>query len=1388
MLIKDLVKLQTNAEFFSDVQLRWFWEPEKNAKLAQGYIFTRQASDSRKSTVDALDAVRFGLTDPGSENRMLFLATFGQGKTHLALAMANFFAKTPESPEVQDLIKSLKFAYNGSAAINNFTDLKERNPKHLVVCLQGDEGGFDLASYFVREVERSLSADLSASAGMLPLWFKTALETIDKSVVPHKDKADAFLAAREMDLPQLRQRLKENDASLYDLVCDLIQHVTGVPPNLGPRLALHNLVSYVCSEYCGAGKPYAGLIVLFDEFNAFMHAYSKRDTAGTPLQDLLNGIANNRETSVFVGFAQRDPMTIVNALTPTNRDALTVEMSRIPQDRRMHLFNNLETVLDAYIGADEATLRSELESAGAWPALEEAEEAALMLFSRRYDRELRWNLETFRKNVTIGCFPLHPLTTALLCSVDLAETGSNARGLLQFVLKSQESIEEQPVAVDGVPTWICATRMVDWFEKTLCSEEIHWEQYQHAVFAGGGDLSDLQKNVLKAMLLHLIAKLPTASVHYERAIALLAGVKENDARTALREMATRNLVERDPINNKYAFFSASGGDRDLREYINRGVENTALKIQTLQEPATISIAGFRSTEVQVDWGNAVDWQANPTLLTSEFFTELHVKGLLAKNRAPVVWLIPRDENDRSQLEAKAQSIVDAACGAIPQPLVVFLPNAPYPGVLEGLRKLQVVEDLPTQRRIEYAAFLQQAKTRINDQIKEQTLALRSGSKRWFAHGSLKAGLEADNVTVEQAVIRRVVTDCFKTAPPSFIQNQKEESAKLRKATLLLSKLVLVNQVSSLDRMLSEQPNEGNLRMAKDILDSVLTVGRPAAWGVIGGGKHLQEPAHNRVRLAWEQLSNAFPPNGAAGNLKEVLETLQKPPYGYDFNTLTLLVCAWIGFHRHDLEITQRGSAFSVARMQSSLDVGKPADFITDLLGNFYRIKRRDPSIALQEINTTLAQVQQLAAHPLSRQEATDAVIKLDEFTKDESNRDHALRPKAVEALERIQSGLKLASDYDTAAEEILSKLTTVRRVNDALSLLNKAQHLPQLSGVTPTKQSVPEIIQTAEETLDKRVAATCKELSTLKSLTDYSLQEEELRSCHKALREKQHLQSKVLEAITALLEAKTALETKLSEGEILARIEAFSAQVPLLELEATLEKLGKIVGGSEAVTARLNAKRGEVSAQITSLAGFADAIDARIEAVQDGNALRNVERDIDVKGALFSGHTASEEKLQTARARCAQLAEYFSTLTQLTGRGLHKPSDLSALLEETAKTRAKFSAGLSSTQLELLDKLEASKQKDAETKSQEASDWLKRIEKAWQEESMKPAELLQRLDNPPTFLPDASRGEVSVLATKIQDKIESNEEEWIVTRFQGISDKARRERLLKRLQDMLAAE
>ena len=1388
MLIKELIRLNTNAKFFNDVQLRWFWDAQKNAELAKGYIFTQQAGENQKSTVDALNMVRFGLTDPGSENRMLFLATFGQGKTHLALAMANIFGKPPDSEEVKWLIESLTHAYGESPAIKNFTDLKERNPRHLVVCLQGDVGGFDLGSYFVRELERSLATELCASGGMLPLWYKTALDTLEASVAPQKTKADAFLEPHEMDLPKLKQRLGQKDASLYDLVRDLIEHVTGVRPDLGSRLSLHDLVDFICLEYCGQGKPYAGLVILFDEFNAFMHAYGKQSPAGAPLQDLLNGIEDNKGKSIFVGFAQRDPQTIVDALPPAKRADLHLEMSRIPPGQRTHLFNNLETILDSYIGANETTLRAELQTAGAWPALEEAEEATQMLFRRRYDRELHWNQEQFRSKVTIGCFPLHPLTTALLCSVELADTGATTpRGILQFVLESQKTIGDLPVATNGVPTWISATRMVDWFEKTLCVQEVQWEQYLKALSDGGGDLPDIQKEVLKAMLLHVIATLPMANVSYDRTIALLAGITQDEAKTALQAMADRNLIERDTANKKYIFLSASGGDRELRDYITREIEQTQLKLKTLQDADVVSASGFKATAVSVDWGSSLDWQAMPTLLTSEFFTEETLKTLLLNELAPVVWLIPRDEDEKSALEAKVQGIVDAACGTVPQPLTVFLPNAPFPGVHEGLKKLQVLADLPAQKRMDFSAFLPGTKIRANGQLKEQMQALQASQQKWFVHTSLTPALQAENLTGDP-LVKRVVMDCFKKAPPSFVTTQREDAPKLRSASALLGKLLLNNQAAHLQEQIQLRPKDGNLKMAENVLDTILTVGRSAAWGIVSNSKHLQEPTNTKVKLAWDELSNMFPTTGSAGELKGVIEKLQKAPYGYDSNVLTLLLCAWIGFHRHDIEITKGGAVYSVTQLQELLNADRPAGFVTELSANSYRIKRRDRSVALQEIQNIFSRVQQISTNPFARQEASDAIVKLGEYLADGGNSDPVMRTRVEETKDRVKGDLDLADAYDAKAQDVLTKLAAVKKVNDSLGLLNKARNLPSCNGVKPNQPPVAEIVATAEAALEKTVEDTCQRLSKLLSITDFGRQDDDLKSCHSDLDGKAHLQHKVTDALAALLQAKSELEAKQSEDATLATIEALSAQVPMSALEKTLETLDTITGGSEKVAARLAAKRKEIADQITALTTFAEGLDSRIESVKDANELRAVEREIDGKAASFAGHGANEAKLNAATARCSRLAEFFSTITPLSQRGLNSPQDLVTVLDDCAAVRQQFSSGLSQAQAELIDQIEASKRNDAEAKGRAAKEWLQGMEKAWAEDGSDPAAFLPKLGGSPAFLPDDAKVALSALRTTVREKLEANDEEWIVSKFQGISDKSRRQNLVERLQGLLSAD
>lgn len=244
----------------------------------------------------------------------------------------------------------------------------------------------------------------------------------------------------------------------------------------------------------------------------------------------------------------------------------------------------------------------------------------------------------------------------------------------------------------------------------------------------------------------------------------------------------------------------------------------------------------------------------------------------------------------------------------------------------------------------------------------------------------------------------------------------------------------------------------------------------------------------------------------------------------------------------------------------------------------------------------------------------------------------------------------------------------------------------------------------------------------------------------------------------------------------------------MLELEKNLEKLSAITGGSETVAGRLAVKRKELTDQLAVLSAFADGLEDRIEAVKDANGLRTLEREIDGKAASFASHAANEAKLSTATARCSQLSEFFNAITPLSQRALNSRQDLVAVLDDCAAVRQKFSFALSQAQSELIDQVESSKRNDAETKGQAAKEWLQGMEKTWREDGSNPAAFLPKLSGSPAFLPEETKTALSALRATVREKLESNEEDWIVSKFQGISDKNRRQKLVKRLQDLLSSD
>lgn len=102
-LIEEVVSASSSAEFRNDVQLAQY-RSTHNLELASDFIFTRKASTGRKSSIELLKFICEAFMPGNPPNRFVFIATYGHGKSHFAVATANYFGKPDNSPEVKAVL------------------------------------------------------------------------------------------------------------------------------------------------------------------------------------------------------------------------------------------------------------------------------------------------------------------------------------------------------------------------------------------------------------------------------------------------------------------------------------------------------------------------------------------------------------------------------------------------------------------------------------------------------------------------------------------------------------------------------------------------------------------------------------------------------------------------------------------------------------------------------------------------------------------------------------------------------------------------------------------------------------------------------------------------------------------------------------------------------------------------------------------------------------------------------------------------------------------------------------------------------------------------------------------------------------------------------------
>lgn len=1396
-LLGEFVQGLSEAEFRSDVQLSSFRRPE-NLDLVKSYIFTGKAVEGKKSSAELLRLLAEAYMPGNVPNRFTFIANYGHGKSHFALMLANYFGKPLDSPEVDTILDKLEHTLVDRAEYGFFRGFKSNHRRpFLVLTLRGDEPG-DLRSKFFRALEEARRGYPELESEPLPFWFAGAEHFLENIPQEFHAKAEAFLRTRNLQLSLLAERVRKRDARTQAICRDLHFALYNAYPDFGADASIRDAIAWAADNLCGPDKPVDSLLVVFDEFGAFVRDYSLGELRGpgAPLQDLLNGIENRRGKAAFVALTQQDPdATARNALKGGllgDADSLLKELNRLPDSERYVLHSSLELVLDAYLKQSPGFWDELMRERAFSEAVSEATEAAFGAFKERYREELGWDFGHFRQVVTKGCFPLHPLTTALLSTLQLRSTAAAPRTVLGFVVRSIADRSAEPVLRNDRPNWVWPVALVDYFQDNL--DEEPYKQFLEALqMAGGADAPAEQVTVLKAMLLQIAGRVETQRTGYETTIAQLSGLPKQVAGQTIKDLSDSGVIRPDASKRFYTFWPVGGTAHRVEELLRERLRDRVLDRRALDKVnGLLKEAGWlQPVPVNGPWGHAEDWHASQVLVGfSDFGRDALIKLAAEhlqwrldgkqKARGLVAWLLAENSEQVEAYREGVAGLLDEAFGDSYVPLIAVRPRVPSPELTRSMLELYWLS------RFDNTDIRDVGKDQYEDRWRRTLEQLTDLLKELFRTGDYEVPRVLRGAArVTRQALPPVLFEIFRVAyhqgPKDFFDQFKLNQVKLRTSVAKVGSHLSDNTLDA------PKAFEGD-PVAHKVVDLYLRT----KWRIANADLRVQEPFEGSpLHPGWSALDDYFRAGAQGRPAKEILTKLLNPPYGYDYNTLTLLFDAWYGYNRHDLQLSHRGRLVAISEVSEDQKKGlkPPKDYLGSLAD--CAITRRDRSQLTREAEDLVRRVD---SETFDEPDAHNALRKLRNFLHDDRS-DPNLKGDVESAAKTLELALERASEYDRKAESLRRRVEKRNEIDELVETAADIRRLPNTTRVRANEPGPDELLRLISNKVEVLTEGRCARFERLANIADYGLHRTELRNDRQVLSKMGagRLVERVDRALKALEQQKADLEMEHNDAAALEVLEAVSTKGDLSSLRQNYRRVAELEVHSTQAQELAESKINAIGSEIARLQAFARALPERLDNATRLGEVRSLHEEILRLGDSFEG-TDEQEGVEHAMERCRILEDYFAELDKARASRLETPEDASELLQDLGGLKAQYRATLSSTQVAVLRQVEESSRQEAARRAQQALVWLESCEEdvarlnggsQHSGNGSNLGELLKRLEDPPAFLPYDAQGRLVSCEREVR-QLADQDKVWQVERhFRQIADRQRQLECLERLRQLV---
>jgi len=517
----SIVEFKGDRLFNGAVNIDWFQtDPIKAIKASEAFVFHGPdyhgvnqediGENHSHKLVDTASFARivakrsFGLEE---QPFTLAIAGYGTGKSHLGLTLAKLF-DSPSSSCAKNIISAIESA-DSVIAQELKSIIETTNQPCLVLALNGMKS-FDLSAEVTNQIVAVLKRDGHDSTYLENLRprFKQATSLVSLSNDNVRKELLKGTDVESIDL--LLSRLSDHDEIIYEKVYSFFEN-RGMSIRVLAGESVRDVIDITARKYCGLGKPYKSILILFDEFGKYTEfATVRSQIAGSgALQEIFEAIQGNPGSTCFVGFIQFELSAYVQRIAPEYKNEILRYISRYQTADKLYLSVNLETLIASLIEKKDTDYLEETFDDSY--ALKESQE--MMYNIKKWfphaENFRAWNeLDTFHQVIRKGCWPLAPCSTWLLFYLTTAGKHLQERSALALLSDVFKRINAQNMEISEekwmiYPVELCSESLL---EELISSEEAGQQgsithSYKTVLSKHASRLSSTEKKTLQSVLL-----------------------------------------------------------------------------------------------------------------------------------------------------------------------------------------------------------------------------------------------------------------------------------------------------------------------------------------------------------------------------------------------------------------------------------------------------------------------------------------------------------------------------------------------------------------------------------------------------------------------------------------------------------------------------------------------------------------------------------------------------------------------------------------------------------------------------------------------------------------------------------------------------------------------